>query len=159
MLRYHRVLTLAVGAYAVAWLLPSVVGQSLLHRGVLPGWEATRVALSPIWRYTYQGTPLGPEDAVWPKAAIAVASGLTNLVFVLAVAWLGWRPQTVRWPLEALVWSAAVLNTQWFLLGGSSRGALRIGYYLWITSYVLIGAALHEARRTLPDRGMRLPAA
>jgi hypothetical protein len=109
----RRVLAVAVGAYAVAWILPSVRGQHVL-RG-LSGWDATRFALDPIWPWPVLRYAV--STATWLQDALSVASGLTNILFLAGTL------IAMRWPQRAtrgLAWAvilAALVNTHWFFWG------------------------------------------
>lgn len=120
--------------FVVAWLTPVHEYGTTLARGGVPGWEAFRVALTPLWSF---------QDAIvetWYWSIITVVSALTNVLFVAALAHVLWRPGThgraVCWVLVA----ATVINATWFFLGGD-RGELRLGYYLWVASFAVIATA------------------
>lgn len=120
--------------YIVAWFLPVAEGASTLGTGVLPGWEALRVALSPLWPYER----FIAEGSL--RASLAVASGVTNLAFVTACwALLQARPsrRSVRWIAFPLL-IAAVINATWLW---SSPAELSWGYYCWLASFILLALA------------------
>ncbi len=99
----------------------------------MPGWEAFRVSLSPIWPYE------GLEVSTWYWGILTVASALTNFVFLALLAHLVWRPAVHR---RAVAWSldvALVINCSWFISG--DREYLRLGYYLWVASFALLALA------------------
>lgn len=127
--------------HAIAWLSPVHADGERLP-GTLPGWQAFRVAFSPVWRYEGFSADTGYG------AAISSASALTNLVMLASV------PVVLRGSARAravLGWTAAgsaVLNAQWFLAGG--RAELRIGYYLWWFSFVLLTAGVFGPKRGDP---------
>ena len=131
--------TLAGLAYLLAWFLPSVYLPNLepwsADRLIVPGWEATRAALSPIW----------PSDASVGgslRAVLAVASGLSNLLFLAAIVLAVWRPGSVpRW-LPWTVGGAALLNAHWLIGDSGFRSSLSSGYYLWLASFALLALAL-----------------
>ena len=133
---------LAIGVYALAWMLPSEVSQSLISWHAVPGWEATRVALSPIWHYRYHGDLVSGEG---PFAALSVLSAFTNLIFVAAAVIALINRRLVGRKLEVLVWVATIVNSHWFVLSLPNVAWLRIGYYAWFASYALLGVALHHA--------------
>jgi hypothetical protein len=122
-----------VAANLLGWLLPVVDD----YRGV----HAFRVALSPIWPYEEFRIPAG--YLVW----LSVASGLTNVVFVGAAAYL--------WPRIArgggsraatfVLGGAALLNLHWTFTMQDSAEDLAIGYYVWVLSFVLLLLAGHPA--------------
>jgi len=119
-----RALLWSVGlVYAVAWFVPVIKDGATLARGKLPGWEALYCALSPLWEFDL--------DARWPWETLSVLSGLTNLVFLLALV----RPAR-RW--SWCLFASAALNTFWFV-HMVPIGDLRAGYWLWLASFVLLG--------------------
>src|SRR3954471_3560547 len=66
---------LAIAAFVTSWFLP-VNGVDY------PGWRAFRVSLSPLWPYR------GFEAVGLVAAFVGVASALTNLWFLIALATL-----------------------------------------------------------------------
>ncbi len=137
MRRKTTILLLSATIYVSAWFLPVINGGTTLAKGGLPGWEALRVALS-------------PEDSNALTRVLRVGSGLSNFVFVAAVTLL-WR-----WPRQfapAALWSlivAVLLNAHWFVLLGADRWNLRVGYYLWVSSFLLLAFAAHTAKSDAP---------
>jgi hypothetical protein len=111
--------------YAVAWFVKVIKDGDTLADGVLPGWQALRVALSPLWEGEFRWG--------WLQGTLSVASGLTNLVFVLALV----RPAR-RW--SWFLFAAAALNTFWIFDMGP-LGDMRAGYWLWLVSFALLGLA------------------
>jgi hypothetical protein len=132
-------LVLACLIFLVAWFLPVVDGGTTLAKGGLPGWEALRFALSPIWD---RGS-----DMTWWQGVISVLSGLTNVWLVLAVVLLLRREVRPRRVLVAGLFVAAVINAMWVVLF-DGFGDLRIGYYLWTVSFVLLAAAAWSGMRS-----------
>ncbi len=135
MKRMTIVATLAAFVYVLSWLMPVFAGGTTLAKGSVPGWEALRYALSPIWEY--QGLSGRAENF---NALISVISGLSNLWFVVALAALllrrrGYHPG-IFWGLALSV----LVNVLWFVLA-NERGDLRIGYYLWLGSFVVLAVA------------------
>lgn len=120
----------AVVAHALSWSLPVIDDYR--------GWQAFRVALTPIVPYDDFSS-----GGVWYERVLSIASGLTNVLFLaallaLATARARWLPVSTR----GLI-AAAVLNLYWFVMMGDDRGELRIGYYLWVGSFLVLAAALH----------------
>jgi hypothetical protein len=141
--------TIASLTYVVAWFLPAVGGGTTLAGGALPGWEAFRASLSPLWQRV-------PVDRLG-FATISVLSGLTNGWFLFSIAALTVWPVLAR---RALFWGlllAALVNAQWFVLSGSDRAHLRIGYYLWLASFLLLAGATSRARSAPADLPERAP--
>jgi hypothetical protein len=139
----NRMIVACAVAYAVSWFLPVVKGGATITGGALPGWEAFRIALSSLWPIV--GVRLIAESL---GAALAVASALTNLLFLGMAVRLS-RGARGRSGFAVLV-AAAVLNAHWFVLG-DERGDLRAGYYLWVASFVALAwAARAGASRPAP---------
>ena len=137
MKRSTVLLNVAAVLYLVAWLSPVAEGGTTLAKGGLPGWEALRVALSPIWDRS-------GGDALW-RSALSILSALTNGWFLYTLAALGGRVSASE---RVLFWgsvAAVVINAQWFVLS-DPRSDLFIGYYLWLASFAALAAAAHSAR-------------
>jgi hypothetical protein len=144
-MRNTRIFALAALTYVLAWLLPTLTlpaTRFFPEDHVVHGWEATRLALHPIWGHS-DGfrfeTPL--------RAALAVASGLSNVLFVAALLWALVRPRCIPGWLVWCVTIAAVLNTHW-LIPDPGWG---IGYFLWLGSFALLAYALYRTRRHASD--------
>jgi hypothetical protein len=137
--RTRFLFALACLIFLVAWFLPVVDGGTTLAKGGVPGWEALRFALSPIWD---RGT-----DMRWWQAVISVLSGLTNGWLVLSVVLLLRRRVGPRRLLVAGLSVAAAINAMWVVLF-EGFSDLRIGYYLWTVSFVLLAAAAWSAMRS-----------
>jgi hypothetical protein len=135
----RAVLLAIVLIYVVAWFSPVAVGGTTLAKGGLPGWEAFRLALSPLW------DPNASDS--WWESVLSVLSAITNVWFVFVLATL-WRSSAA--PRRALAWgslAAAMLNTHWLILY-KPRSELRVGYYFWwISSVALAAAALRLSRQ------------
>jgi len=143
MKRAHWLISSAWAAHLTAWFLPVVKGEVTFPEG-LPGWQAFRVASSPVW--PYEG--IGIDG--WYNALLCTMSAATTLLFVLGSVWVVWLgSRTVR---RVSAWIAAfsfVLNAHWFVLFGSDRLDLRIGYFLWWFSFGLLALGLFLlSRRT-----------
>jgi hypothetical protein len=82
MKRAHILIFSAWLIHAAAWFLPVITDGVRFPHG-LPGWEAFRTALSPLWAY---GTAFSGIGAV-----AAVLSAVTTIVFVLGSPWILWR--------------------------------------------------------------------
>lgn len=125
----------AASIYSIAWFLPVAEGGSRYGDGVLPGWEALRVALSPLWSYREFVT----EGSV--HSSVSVASGLTNVLFVAAlVAMVQQRSGAGSiWWIGAALMLAVVINAQWLVI---SPVALKVGYYCWLASFMLLSVGI-----------------
>lgn len=133
----------AAAIYSIAWFLPVAEGGSRYGDGVLPGWEALRVALSPLWSYREFVT----EGSV--HSSVSVASGLTNVLFVAALVAMVQQRSGARsiWWIGAALLLAAVINAQWLVI---SPVALKAGYYCWLASFMLLGVGILLRPRLRP---------
>ena len=121
----------ATSGFVLGWVLPVVDDYR--------GWQAFRVALSPLWpyeRFVIEG---------WHNKVLTAASGLTNVLFV----WLLVDSLTVRkTPARAAAWAlvgATVLNLYWLVLAGEAVTDLAVGYYVWVVSFPLLALVARHA--------------
>ncbi len=135
----HRKLTFAIGLllFTSAWLLPVHEHGIALPEG-LPGWEAFLIALFPA------GTK-GYLDGV-----LRIASALTNLLILVVLFARPWRADRLSRILGCALALTLPLNAQWYLNIGPH---LRIGYYLWWTSFGILsaGCLLPAVKQQLPN--------
>jgi len=124
--------------HAAAWLLPVVKHGTKLTEG-LPGWEAFRVASSAIW-------PMQDVNYdTWYNAVLGTISAVTTVLFVSSSPWIVLRGSRSLWRVSA--WAAAVtfvVNAHWYVLFGSDRSDLRIGYFLWWLSFIVLAVGLFD---------------
>ena len=138
MKRATLLLSASIAVYVVAWLLPVAEGGTTLGEGGLPGWEALVIALSPLW-------DSGARDSWW-GATLPVLSGLTNGWFLFSVAALSRRRVA---PQRVLLWGsilAVLLNAYWFMAFDDASD-LRVGYYMWLASFVLLAGTAYRTAR------------
>jgi hypothetical protein len=124
--------------HAAAWFLPVDRGATRFPRG-LPGWEAFRVASSAVWPYH------GGSFDTWYSAVLSTASAVTTLLFIFGSPWVVLRGS--RSLQGASAWAAAIafiVNAHWYVLYGSDRSDLRIGYFFWWLSFLLLAIGLFE---------------
>ena len=139
--RSHWMFLIGWLVFCLSWFIRVVsASECRLSEACLPGWEALRVALSPIW--AYKDFEL---DLVWWRQVLVVVTGLTNLTVVFSfVAFLRPSARTfhvIGWGLAG----SAFIDMYWLSLLGLE---LRAGYYLWVISFVVLSvAALLCARR------------
>jgi hypothetical protein len=116
--------------YTVAWFVQVIKDGDTLAEGVLPGWQALRMSLTPIW----PGEEFGGGVL---RGTLCVLSGLTNLVFVAAFVQLSrGRPASSRW--SWILFAGAALNTFW-IIDVCDPEEMRAGYWLWLASFALLG--------------------
>ena len=123
-----RLLKAGWAAFAVAFLLPVVDGgitllDPELGEGLLPGFQAFRFAVT------------GEEGAV------GVLSALTN-VLMLATMWRATALGRQRAVLLGVALSAAALLNGWWLTVADPIAELRVGYYVWWSSFGFVSAAV-----------------
>jgi hypothetical protein len=119
----------AVVANVLGWLLPVVDDYR--------GWQAFRVAFSPIWPFEQFRIEPG---VLW---VLSVASALTNVLFVVLVVILarGVRARLVLW----LAAGATLLDLHWPISMGEQRAELELGYFIWVCSFALLALAAFVA--------------
>jgi hypothetical protein len=142
-MRRHRLLIWAAWfVFAAAWFLPVVKEGVTLPQG-LPGWQAFRVAASAVW-------PL-PDVTIdkWYKAVLFSISAVTTLLFIPGSVWAVRSGSLALRRASAWVATCAfVVNAHWYVLyGASARQDLRIGYFLWWLSFLLMALGLFDLSR------------
>lgn len=130
----HVALVAAVLANLWGWFGPVVQDNR--------GWQAFRVALSPLWPYE--------QFRIQPGLllVLSVASALTNVLFIGLAVWLAWtqarHAKVVLW----LAAAATLLNLHWPISMGEESRQLESGYFVWATSFALLALAAFLARPT-----------
>jgi len=117
-------LLLAVAANVWGWFGPVVDDNR--------GWQAFRVALSPLWPYEQFRIEPG---LLW---VLSVASALTNVLFVILAVLLVLGPERRA---KAVLWGAAaatLLNLHWPISMGEERAQLENGYFIWVCSFAFL---------------------
>jgi hypothetical protein len=138
MTRPHLLISCAWLLHSAAWLLPVDKDGVKLPKG-LPGWQAFRYAASAVWPIE------GVNFETWYYAVLATASAVTTVLFLFGSPWVVWRGSRSRW--RASAWAAAtsfIVNAHWYVLYGSDRSDLRIGYFLWWLSFALLAIGLFD---------------
>jgi hypothetical protein len=123
----RTILVAAIVAHVLGWWLPVVRDYR--------GWQAFRVALSPLW--PYEQFRIEPGTLL----VLSVASALTNVLFVVLAAVL-LRGRSGR--SRAVLWAAAgatLLDLHWPISMGAERAALESGYFAWVISFALLAFA------------------
>jgi hypothetical protein len=135
---------IGAASYVLAWFVPVVQGGNDLTPGTLPGWQAFRYALSPIWAYENLDFSAWYVRLDWYWSLLCVVSALTNFVLVAALLRMIRKPSQQHPVLRVMLFASATFNT-WFLLI-PDRGDLRLGYYMWLIAYFLIAAGVAASR-------------
>jgi hypothetical protein len=120
----------AVVANVLGWLMP--VADDYV------GWQAFRVALSPLW--PFEGFRIQPGLLL----VLSVASALTNVLFAVLAALLAARPDRAKLVLWAAA-GATLLNLHWPISMGPERDELELGYFIWVCSFALLAFAAFAA--------------
>jgi hypothetical protein len=115
----------AVVAHALGWWLPVVRDYR--------GWQAFRVAFSPVW--PFEQFRIEPGLLL----VLSVASALTNAAFVVLAGLVvaGRHRELAIYGSLA----AAIVDLHWPMSMGSQRSQLDIGYPVWVASFVLLALA------------------
>ena len=98
------------------------------------GWQAFRVALSPLW--PYQDFRIEPGLLL----VLSVASALTNVLFVALAAVLVVAGRIGR-PCSRGAAAATLLNLHWPISMGDESRRLESGYFVWVCSFALLAFA------------------
>jgi hypothetical protein len=131
-MRAQRVILIAaIVANVLGWVLPVVDDYR--------GWQAFRVAFSPIW--PFENFHIEPGVLL----VLSVASALTNVLFAaLAVMLLrGGNAKLVLWAAAA----ATLLDLHWPISMGAQRAELEPGYFVWVCSFALLALAAFVVAR------------
>lgn len=136
MKKAHLLIAAALFVHAVAWFLP-VEGDGVRFPNGLPGWQAFRVAAEAVWPYE------GWRIDGWYNVVLSTISAATTVLFVLGSVWaVALRSRRLR---RVSAWTAAcgfIVNSHWVLRFGADRFDLRIGYFLWWLSFLLLAIGL-----------------
>lgn len=145
MRRPHLLISGAWLLQLTAWFLPVVKGGVSLPGG-LPGWQAFRVAFCAVWPYE------SFHFDAWYFAVLATVSAVTTLFFIFGSPWVALRGS--RSLQRGCAWVATtvfIVNTHWYVLFGSDRSDLRMGYFLWWLSFIVLAIGLFGPARNIPD--------
>jgi len=139
---------LIIGAWlvhTVAWFLPVLKEGVTFPHGLL-GWEAFRVAASAVWPYE------NIEFEARYYAVLATISAVTTPLFIFSSVWVVLRGTRALRHVSAWVATIAfIFNVHWYVLFGSDRKNLRIGYFLWWLSFLLVALGLFALSRQTTD--------
>jgi uncharacterized membrane protein YqaE (UPF0057 family) len=73
---------------------------------------------------------------------------LTTLLFLPGSVWAVWaRRRRVCLAFAGLAALAFAVNVHWYVFAGAKRWELRIGYYLWWVSFLLMALGLFDLSR------------
>lgn len=141
MRRTHLLIAGAGLLHAAAWFLPVAKEGVTLPQG-LPGWQAFRVAACAVWPYE------GWRIDGWYNVVLSTVSAATTLFFIFGSVWVVLRGSSALRRASAWVAASAfILNAHWCVRFGSNRMDLRIGYFLWWLSFMLLALGLFGLSR------------
>ena len=140
MKRSHLLLSGAWLIHTAAWFLPVVDGDEPFPHG-LPGLGAWFVSFCAV-------LPSSSYDT-WYDRALVIVSAVSTPLFVLGSPWVIWRgSHSLRLASAWAAVSAFVINSHWYVpLFGSHRLDLRIGYFVWWLSFMVLGIGLFDSAR------------
>jgi hypothetical protein len=126
-----RIAVLAAAiAHVLGWVLPVVDDYR--------GWQAFRVAFSPVW--PFENFEIQPGLIL----VLSVLSALTNLLFVGVAIVLLRGPASTLQRARAALWvvaAAALLDLHWPISMGDMGAELENGYFIWVGSFALLTLA------------------
>ena len=132
-MKKHPLISVAFLVHAVAWFLP-VARDGVTFPEGLPGWQAFFFAL--LWS---KGPP-------WWLGALSAMSALSTALFVLGAGWVvAMGSHIVRRVSAWIAACAFAVNAHWIVFSG--KLGLRIGYYLWWGSFLLLAIGLLRLSR------------
>jgi hypothetical protein len=119
--------------HAVAWLLPVVKEGVTLPDG-LPGWQVFEMAASEVNK--------GKIDP-WYVVVLSTLSAVTTILFVLGAGLVVAIRSRKLCRISAWIAAGAfIINAHWVLWSGPDRFNLRVGYFLWWASFLLLAKGL-----------------
>jgi hypothetical protein len=143
MRRPHFLISGAWLLHAIAWFLPVVQGGVTFPHG-LPGWQAFRVAGCSVWPY---------EGFTVDYPVLSTISAVTVPLFIFGSVWVvSHGSSTLRRASAWVATSAFIVNAHWYVLFGSDRKDLRIGYFLWWFSFLIVGLGLFDLSTRRADK-------
>ena len=135
MKKAHLLIAAAFLVHAVAWLLPVERDGVTLPDG-LPGWQAFEMAASEVTQWK-----IDP----WYFVGLSAISAITTILFVLGAGWVvAIRSRILRRVSAYIAACAFIINVHWLLWSGADRFHLRIGYFLWWFSFLLLAIGLFD---------------
>jgi hypothetical protein len=138
-----------VGAALLAATVANVLGWILPVVDDYRGWQAFRVAFSPVWPFEQFRIDPGP------LMALSVASALTNVLFVVLAALLALGRVRSRARARTVLWVAAgatLLDLHWPISMAETRVELENGYFIWVASFALLALAAYLEFLAAADR-------
>ena len=131
--------------FATAWFLPIEAGAARISDGILPGYQAFMVALTPVSLHRFNEL-----DLITVRELLTALSALSNLLMLYALAIvLGWPRIHFPTPkrLSTVLLVAFIINAQWIWPRGDEYLDLQIGYWAWVASFGLAAMAVRRLER------------
>jgi hypothetical protein len=133
MKKAHLLIAVALLVHAVAWFLPVVKEGVTLPDG-LPGWQAFKMAASEVCNW---------KTDPWYFVVLSTLSAITTILFVLGAGWvIATRSRRLHRVSAWIAACAFLIDAHWVLWFGSDRFNLRVGYFLWWASFLLLAIGL-----------------
>lgn len=153
MKKAYLLIAVAYLVHATAWFLPVEKHGVTLPVGV-PGWQAFRIAACMVWPYE------GSRIDGWYNVVLSTTSAATTVLFVLGLGLvIRVRSRRLSRVSAGIAACAFIVNAHWVLRFGSDRFDLRIGYFLWWASFLLLAIGLfrlsHDMGSIDPALGRR----
>jgi hypothetical protein len=91
----------------------------------------------------------------WYNSVFATVSAASTLLFILGSLWVvSFGSRTVRRAFAWIATSAFVVSAHWYIFFGPDRKDLRIGYFLWWLSFLLLALGLFDLSGSIKvDKG------
>ena len=149
----NYLITISLVTYTLSWFTKVYSAQKGPYLSWLYGWEAFRVALSPIWPgkgvITREGVAGYDSLGDMIPFFLSIPSALTNgwMIFLLATLTLKKIKGREQFFQKGFIFCFC-LNLFWFFSPLNSyfwddlKGNLLLGYYLWTASFALAGLSL-----------------
>lgn len=128
--RVRIAVLVAAIAHVFGWVMPVIDKYA--------GWQAFRVAFSPV--LPYENFKIQPGLIL----VLSVSSALTNVLFVVVAGILLGGPASTLLRARAILWvvaAAALLNLHWPISMGENGADLENGYFVWVSSFALLTLA------------------
>lgn len=131
--------------FVTAWFLPVEAYAARISDGILPGYQAFMVAISPVTLHRFNEI-----DLITLRELLTALSALSNLLMIFSlVVVLGWPRLHIPAPkrLSTALLFAFLINAQWIWPRGDEFLELQIGYWAWVASFGLAAMALRRLER------------
>ena len=141
---------IGAASYPLAWFVPVVEGGTNLTMGTLPGWEAFRAALSPIWPYEALYLSAWYVRPAWYESLLYVVSGLTNFVLVGALVRIIITVDRPHPFLRSILYASGAINALFLLFPdrGPRARLLHVGRCIFPHRGRCWSSPIEQARHT-----------